>query len=340
MSTASVRIAQIGCGYWGPNLARNFHELPTADLVACCDLDEARLSQAQVRYPTIKTTADYQSLLDDPEIDAVVLATPAPTHYALTKAALTHDKHVLVEKPLTLSSDQARALITLAEEQGRVLMVGHVFEHNPAVWKIKELIDEGEIGVPYYAYSTRVNLGRVRSHLNTLWSIAPHDISILIYLLGQMPIEVSAHGATCLNRDVEDVVFIHLVFPQGITAHLHVSWLDPSKVRRMTIVGSKKMIIYDDVASEGKIKIYDKGVYRKGDDIYGEFQYKVHSGDIHIPKIEMTEPLRNECAHFIECILEGKRPSTDGENGLRVVRVLEAAQRSLKNRGMPVGIEP
>ena len=335
-----TKVAVVGYGYWGPNLARSFLHLPEAHLVACCDLDETRLSKAQDLYPAITTTADYQSLLDNPEIDAVALATTAPTHYELTKTALAHGKHVLVEKPLTLNSDQAWELVNLAEERGRVLMVGHVFEHNPAVWKMKELIDQGEIGVPYYAYSTRVNLGRVRSHLNALWSIAPHDISILIYLLGQMPIKVSAHGATYLNRNVEDVVFIHLVFPQGITAHVHVSWLDPSKARRMTVVGSKKMIIYDDVASEGKIKIYDKGVYRKGDEIYGEFQFKLHSGDIYIPKIDMSEPLRNECAHFIECIQEGKRPTTDGENGLRVVRVLEAAQRSLKAGGAPQEIEP
>jgi len=335
-----TKVALVGYGYWGPNLARNFHQLPEADLVACCDLDEARLSQARARYPYIRTTTDYQSLLDDPEIDAIVLATVAPTHYELTKSALIHGKHVLVEKPLTLDSSQAQELVNLAKERGRVLMVGHVFEHNPAVWKMKELITTGEIGDPYYVYSTRVNLGRVRSHLNALWSIAPHDISILIYLLGQMPIEVSAHGATYLNKDVEDVVFVYLAFPQGITAHVHVSWLDPSKVRRMTVVGSERMIIYDDVASEGKIKIYDKGVYRKGDDIYGEFQFKLHSGDIYIPKIDMSEPLHNECAHFIECVREGKHPTTDGKNGLRVVRVLEAAHRSLKAGGVPQKIKP
>jgi predicted dehydrogenase len=335
-----VSVALVGYGYWGPNLARNLHELPTAAFSTCCDLDENRLAQARARYPTIRTTTNYESLLDDPGIDAIVLATTAPTHYELTKLALAHGKHVLVEKPLTLESAHAQELIDLAQKQDRILMVGHVFEHNPAVWKMKELVDSGEIGMPYYAYSTRVNLGRVQSHLNALWSIAPHDISILIYLLGQMPSEVGAHGATYLNQNVEDVVFIHLVFPQRVTAHVHASWLDPSKVRRMTLVGSEKMIIYDDVASEGKIRVYDKGAYRKGDEIYGEFQYKLHTGDIYIPKIELSEPLRNECAHFVECIQEGRQPTTDGKNGLRVVRVLEAAQRSLEAGGVPQEIKP
>lgn len=335
-----IRVAVVGYGYWGPNLVRNFHELPTADLVTCCDINKSRLSKIQIRYPTVKITTDYQSILTDPNIDAVVIATPAHTHYDLSKAALSHGKHVLVEKPLTLRSDHAQELIQLAKEYRRVLMVGHVFEHNPAVWKIKELIDSDGIGTPYYIYSTRVNLGRVQNNLNALWSIAPHDISILIYLLGEMPIKVSAHGATYLNNNVEDVIFAHLVFPHGITAHIHASWLDPSKVRRMTLVGSQKMVIYDDVASEGKIRLYDKGVYRKGENIYGEFQYKLHSGDIYIPKLEMSEPLRNECAHFIDSIQQGTKPTTDGENGLRVVRVLEAIQRSLETGGIPQEIEP
>jgi predicted dehydrogenase len=234
---------------------------------------------------------------------------------------------------------QAEELIEVAARQKKILMVGHIFEYNPAVHKIKELISSGQIGDLYYIYSTRVNLGRVQSDLNALWSIAPHDISILIYLLESMPLEVSARGASYLNKNVEDVIFVNLLFSGGVIAQVHGSWLDPSKVRRMTVVGSRKMIVYDDVDDEGKVKVYEKGVYRKGDDIYGEFQYKLHSGDIHIPKIDMTEPLRNECAHFIECIQQGKKPLTDGENGLRVVKVLEAAQKSLENRGTVVEIE-
>lgn len=334
----TTRVALVGYGYWGPNLARNFHQLSTSELAMCCDLDEEKLINAQALYPRIRVTSDYREVLEDTAVEAVAIATPARSHFTLAKDALQRGKHLLVEKPMAMSSDEARELIDLALRQEKVLMAGHTFEYNPAVLKIKQLIDKGALGDLHYIYSARVNLGRVQRDLNALWSIAPHDISILIYLLGCMPLEVSARGGTYLNNDVEDVVFLDLCFPDGVIAHVHASWLDPSKVRRVTIVGSQKMIVYDDIASEGKVKIYDKGVFQKGDKIYGEFQYKLHSGDIYIPKIDMTEPLRNECAHFIECIQQGKRPRTDGENGLRVIRVLEAADESLRKRGMPVQV--
>lgn len=333
-----VRVGLIGCGYWGPNLARNLHQIPEAELVACCDLDPQALDRMRMLYPHVITTVDPGDLWGDAGIEAVVIATPARTHYALARAALEADKHVLVEKPLAMSSQEARALIALAEERQRVLMVGHIFEYHPAVRKIKALMDAGELGQVYYIYSTRVNLGRVQSDVNALWSIAPHDISILIYLLGEMPCSVAAHGGTFLNGVIEDVVFLVLHFPGGVLGHVHVSWLDPSKVRRMTVVGSRRMVVYDDVADEGKIKVYDKGVYRKGEDIYGEFQYRVHSGDIAIPRLDMTEPLRIECTHFAECVRQGRRPQTDGLNGLRVVRVLEAAQASLEQGGVDVSL--
>jgi predicted dehydrogenase len=333
-----VNVALVGCGYWGPNLARNFHQLEMSRLVACCDLDREKTRRLERLYPGMRTTTSVDDILNDPGVDAVAIATPARTHYALAKAALESGKHVLVEKPLTMDSGQALDLHRMAEERRLVLMVGHVFEYNPAVRAIKRFVESGEIGEVYYAYSTRVNLGRVQSDINALWSIAPHDISILLYLLGQMPEEVQAAGARYLNDSVEDVVFVNLRFPSGVLAHVHASWLDPSKVRQMTIVGSRKMIVYDDVAAE-KIRLYDKGVYRKGEPIYGEFQYKLHSGDILIPKIQMSEPLKVECAHFLECIVEGKRPLTDGMNGWRVVRVLEAADRSLQRGGEPVTLE-
>ena len=333
------KIGVIGAGYWGPNLIRNFYQLPTAELTWCCDCDETKLSRLLEFYPGVRGTPSYSDLLNDPALEAVVIATPARTHHALAHQALTAGKHVFVEKPLAMSSAEARDLIALAESQGRVLMVGHIFEYNPAVLHIKSLLQAGEVGDVYYLYSNRVNLGRVQSDINVLWSIAPHDISILLFLLGTMPETVSARGGMYLNGQVEDVVFVTMSFPDNILGHVQASWLDPSKTRRMTIVGSKRMIIYDDVADEGKVKIYDKGVYRKTDDHYGEFQYKVHSGDIYIPKIDMTEPLRNECAHFVECIQEGKTPLTDGLNGLRVVRVLEAAQLSLDRDGAIVHLE-
>lgn len=326
-----VRIGLIGYGYWGPNLARNFHSLPNAHLAAIADQDSKRLDEPARLYNP-RTYTDASELLRDPTIDAVAISTPARTHFDLAHAALESGKHVLVEKPLAMSSAEARELITLSERRRRVLMVGHTFEYNPAVWKIRELIATRELGDVYYVYSNRVNLGRVQRDINALWSIAPHDISILLYILGMMPDEVSALGGTYLSDNIDDVVFVTLSFPNKILAHIHVSWLDPSKVRQMTVVGSRKMVVYDDVDPEARLRIYDKGVYRHGAD-YGEYQLKIHSGDISIPRIDMSEPLHNECAHFVECVLENVTPRTDGENGLRVIRVLEAAQESLLKNG-------
>lgn len=334
--TAPTRIGLIGYGYWGPNLARNFHALANAHLVAVADADAKRLDEPARLY-NARTYADWGELIADPTLDAVAISTPARTHFDIARAALERAKHVLVEKPLAMTSAEARELIALAQKNKRVLMAGHTFEYNPVVWKIRELVESHAIGDIYYIYSNRVNLGRVQQDINALWSFAPHDISILLYVLGVMPLEVSARGGMYLNEHIEDVVFITLTFPQKILAHIHVSWLDPAKVRQMTIVGSQKMVVYDDVDAEARLRIYDKGVYRHGAD-YGEYQLKVHSGDISIPRIEMTEPLHNECAHFVECIRENKTPRTDGESGLRVIRVLEAAQESLAKNGTTVKI--
>jgi len=331
-----ITVGVVGAGYWGPNLIRNFYQLSAAQVTWCADLDPDRLARMQALYPGVQVTAEYRDLLDDQNLDAIVLAAPARTHYEMARQALLAGKHVFVEKPLAMSSVEAQHLIQLAESRRRVLMVGHVFEYNPAVLYIKKLVEEQAIGQLYYMYSNRVNLGRVQTDINALWSIAPHDISIMLFLSGSMPETVSARGGMYLNSEVEDVVFVTMIFPGKVLAHVQASWLDPSKVRRMTLVGSEKMVVYDDVADEGKVKIYDKGVYRKSNELYGEFQYKVHSGDIYIPKIEMVEPLRNECTHFLECIQEGKTPRTDGYNGLRVVQVLEAAQRSLEQGGIPI----
>ena len=335
--TQPTRIGLIGYGYWGPNLARNFHSLANAQLVAVADADPKRLDEPARLYHA-RTYADYRELLADPTLDAVAISTPARTHFEIARAALNQGKHVLVEKPLAMSSAEARALIEIAAEQQRALMVGHTFEHNPAVWKIRELVEARTIGDVFYVYSNRVNLGRVQRDINALWSIAPHDISILIYVLDAMPLAVSARGGTYLSENVEDVVFVTLTFPHRILAHVHASWLDPSKTRQMTIVGSQKMIVYDDVDAEAKLRIYDKGAYKHGSE-YGEFQFKVRSGDIYIPKLDSSEPLRNECAHFVECVRENKRPRTDGENGLRVIRVLEATQESLARNGATVMIK-
>jgi len=333
--SSRLRLGLVGYGYWGPNLARNFHQLPDAWLVACADADNARLQEATRLYSIQQAVNDARELIDNPTLDALVIATPARSHFELVSQALNAGKHVLVEKPLALTSADARALTDLARKNNRVLMVGHTFEYNPAVWKIQELLDAGALGELYYVYANRVNLGRVQTDINALWSIAPHDVSILLALLKTMPQSVAAHGATYLHQGIEDVVFALLNFPNNIVAHIHASWLDPSKTRQMTFVGSEKMIVYDDVDPEAKIKIYDKGVYKRGD-AFGEFQMRVRSGDLYIPKIDLTEPLKYECAHFLECIRENKTPRTDGENGLRVVRVLEAAQKSLKENGATI----
>jgi len=333
-----IRVAQVGYGYWGPNLARNFYQLPGAELACLVDANPEVLEKARRLY-ACQTTTQFADALTDPTLDAIVIATPARSHYELAKAALLAGKHVLVEKPLAMSIAECRDLIALAAARNLILMVGHVFEYNPAVRYIKSAIKAGELGEVYYLYSRRVNLGRVQSDVNALWSIAPHDISIALHLLDQMPEAVSCQGASCLNGQVEDVIFMTLHFPGNVLCHVHASWLDPSKTREMTVVGSRKMIVYDDVSTEGKVRIYDKGAYRKGDPIYGEFQYKLHSGDIWIPRIDMREPLQEECAHFIESIRNNTKPLTDGENGLRVVAVLAAGQRSLTAGGAKIQLD-
>ncbi len=333
-----VGVALVGFGYWGPNLARNFAEMTQADLLYVVDRDASARARAAHLYPGTQVVAELAEALADPRVEAVAIATPALSHVALAQIALEAGKHVFVEKPMATTLADARRLLAQAQARGRVLMVGHVFEYNPAVWYIRDAIRRGELGQVYYLYSRRVNLGRVQSDINALWSIAPHDVSIALFLLEQMPETVTCQGAAWLNGRVEDVVFLTLHFPGNVLCHIHTSWLDPSKQREMTIVGSRKMIVYDDVSSEGKIRVYDKGVYRKGDPIYGEYQFKVHTGDILIPRIDMREPLRLELEDFTQAIRAGTRPKADAQDGLRVVAVLEAGQQSLEQGGRPVPV--
>lgn len=340
MQTSTVRVALIGCGYWGPNLARNLSQVNGGRLVACADSEPQALARMQRQYPQVEMTTDSAALFQRPDIDAVALATPARTHASLALAALAAGKHVFVEKPLAMNVADGAQMVAAARAGGRILMVGHVFEYHPALRHIKLLLDNGELGDLYYLYSTRVNLGRVQADINALWSIAPHDVSIMLHLMNSLPQRVSAHGKAFLSGSVEDVVFVTLEFANGTLGHIHASWLDPSKTRQLTVVGSRRMVVYDDVASEGKVKIYDKGVYRKTEPGYGEFQVKVHSGDITIPRLDMTEPLQLECQHFVDCIQEGRTPLTDGVNGLRVVSVLAAAQQSLESGGASVAVTP
>jgi predicted dehydrogenase len=335
-----VSLALVGTGDWGANLLRNFAQLPSVRVVAVCDADPARLERARKVVPQATAVNDARALLDVPGLEAVVVAAPAPAHAALTRLFLEAGRDVYVEKPFTLDVGDAEALVALAEAKGRILMVGHLLIHHPAVKKLKALVDQGELGTVHYVYSQRVNLGRVRSDENALWSFAPHDLSVMLHLLGGEPVEVSARGAAFLQKGVEDVVFASLSWADGRMAHVHVSWLDPHKVRRFTVVGSRRMAMFDDMEPSEKVRVYDRGV----DPAPGEFvdfarAMTVRQGDVLIPKLDGAEPLRLECQHFIDCVRSRKAPLTDGRDGLRVVRVLAAAQASLEAHGAPVRLD-
>jgi len=331
-----MNIAVIGAGNWGRNLIRNFYEIKEASLKICCDLNEVILGKIKEEYPFIKITTNYDEVLGNREIDAVVIATSTSTHFGLAKRALEAEKHIFVEKSLTLNYKQAQELVDLAKEKQKKLMVGHLLEYHPAVMEMKRRLCQNEIGEIYYLYSERLNLGKVRTTENALWCLAPHDISVMLFLLNTEPVEVSAYGGVFLQKKekIEDVVFVNIRFENRAIANLHLSWLDPNKVRRMTLVGSKKMMVFDDMESRDKLKIFNKGVIKNN--LEDRVEFNVRYGDIYIPKIDASEPLRLECLHFIDCIEKNKTPRSDGEDGLRVVRVLEAAQESLNKGGIPI----
>jgi predicted dehydrogenase len=327
MTDGRLSIALVGLGYWGPNLARNFAAIEDCDLAWCCDASEEARARLAGQYPSTRFTDDLAEVLADPHVDAVVLATPVPTHAELAVRVLESGKHCFVEKPLGQSVADAQLAVDAAQSTGKTLMVGHLLEYHPGVQRLKELSDSGELGDEiYYIYGNRLNLGKVRADENALWSLGAHDVSVLLYLADEEPHEVIARGESYVREGVEDVVFCFLRFPSGLSAHLHLSWLDPHKERRFTIVGSKRMATFDDMALEGKLTIYDKGVDETSRG-YGE--YITRSGDIFSPRIPNLEPLRVECEHFVRCVRTGERPRSDGESGLRVVRVLEELQNSL-----------
>jgi len=337
-----VNIGVIGFGYWGPNLVRNFASLPNARVRYIADLSESRRRHAEGLYAgAVEVTPDYRRLLDAPDVAAVCIATPVRTHFGLGKEALEAGKHVFVEKPLTASVAEAEELVALAEAKGRVFMVGHVFEYNPAVNKLKELIHGGELGRVLYVAAARLNLGPFREDVNVLWDLASHDVSILNYLLWRAPKAVCATGTCQLTPAIEDVAFVSLFYPDNVIAHCHVSWLDPCKIRRVTIVGDKKMAVYDDLSTAEPVKIYDRRFARQPYlDTFGEFRLFCASGDIFSPKVDAAEPLKIECADFVGAVQSGRKPRSDGASGLRVVRVLEAAEKSLRHQGARVVIEP
>ncbi|MBE9019626.1 oxidoreductase [Chroococcidiopsis cubana CCALA 043] len=333
----TINIGVIGYGYWGPNLVRTFADLPGAKVVAVSDFKIERLAKVQSRYPAVKVTTDSQDLFADPNIDAIAIATPVSTHYDLALAALQAGKHVLVEKPMTVSSQQAIRLIEEAQRRNLVLMVDHTFVYTGAVRKMQELVASKAIGDVYYYDSVRVNLGLFQHDVNVIWDLAVHDLSIMDYVLQAKPTAVSATGMSHIPGEPENIAYLTLFFDNSAIAHIHVNWLAPVKVRRTLLGGSQKMICYDDLEPSEKIKVYDKGITVNGspENVY-QMLVGYRTGDMWSPKLDMTEALQTEALHFVDCIQQGKRPITDGEAGLRVVRILEAATQSIKQQGQLV----
>jgi predicted dehydrogenase len=321
-----VSLAVVGLGYWGPNLARNVESIEGAQLTWCCDADAETRERLATSFEGARFTGSLDELLSDPALDGVLLATPVSTHAQLAVRVLEAGKHCFVEKPLAQSVADAERVVAAARSAGRVLMVGHLLEYHPGVRRLAEIVRAGELGSVHYIYTNRLNLGQLRADENALWSLGAHDVSVVLDLAGEEPYELDARGECYMRPGIEDVVFAYLRFRSGLTAHLHLSWLDPHKERRLTVVGSSRMATFDDMALERKLTIYDKG-FDESADSGGE--YITRSGDATSPRIASTEPLRLECEHFVECVASGETPRTDGESGLRVVRVLEGLQAAL-----------
>lgn len=330
-------VALCGIGYWGKNLARHFHQLGV--LGAICDKRPEALAPLAEVYKNVPLTSSYRDLLSNPAVDAIAVAVPTPDHFKFAKEALLAGKHVFVEKPIALKVRDARELCRIAKQKKRKLMVGHLLLYHPAVLKLREIIQSKELGEIYYLYTQRLNLGQVRKDENAMWSLAPHDISVLLYLFGKRPSTVSVHGHSYIqkSRGIEDVIFMNFSFADGKSAHIHLSWLDPHKVRRITLVGSEKMVVFDDMAPEEKVKIFDKGVDHKKSSLSSLVSsFSLREGGVHAPNIDNIEPLKAECRHFIECLEKNREPRSNGENGLEVLQVLDAASRSLKAGGKAI----
>lgn len=333
-------IAIIGCGYWGVNYVRVFSELPESSVVAICDSRIERLQEVERRFPQIILTTSVEEVLQLPEVDATAICTSATSHFDIARRCLMAGKHVLLEKPMVTSANDAEILNTLADNQGVQLMVGHTFLYNTAIKKMKQYLDQDEIGRVYYLYARRTNLGPIRHDVSALWDLAPHDISIFNYLLDSTPLWVSAVGAKVLQNGRDDVGFINLGYKNGVIGNIHVSWADPNKVRELVIVGSKKRIVFDDTRVLERVRIYEKGVTPVEPEAptFGEFHFQMHDGDIVSPQIEFSEPLKNQCLHFLTCVNQSTRPLTDGTAGLEVVQVMEAVDRSIAQNGAPVPV--
>ncbi|PYR74872.1 MAG: oxidoreductase [Acidobacteria bacterium] len=336
-----IRIGIIGYGYWGPNLVRNFVDAPGATVGTVCDLNAGRLERAAARYPGINTTTTAGDVIGDPRIDAIAIATPVSTHFDFAKRALAAGKHVLVEKPLTSTADEGRRLIDEAARRGRVLMVDHTFVYTGAVRKVRELVAGGNLGDIYYFDSVRVNLGLFQHDVSVIWDLAVHDLSIMDYVIPSRPTRVSATGMSHVGRGPENVAYLTLFFADTLIAHIHVNWLAPVKMRRMLIGGSRKMIVYDDIEPSEKVKVYDSGISVTDPTPDGVYKMMVsyRTGDVWAPRLDQTEALQTEALHFVKCIGGTERPITDGDAGLRVVRIMEAATRSMNGQGRPVELD-
>lgn len=339
----ATTIGVIGCGYWGPNLLRNFAESEAADLRWICDADEARLAAMGRRYPGAQTAGSYHKLLDDPKLEAVAVVTPVATHFQIAKEALLAGKHVLVEKPLTSTAREAEELVEIADRNARRLMVDHTFVYTGAVRKMKEIVRSGDLGDLLYFDSVRINLGLFQRDINVLWDLAPHDLSIMDYLIGRQPDAVSAIGSCHIEQGIENIAYLMMHFADDFIAHFHFNWLAPVKIRRTMIAGSRKMILYDDVEPTEKVRVYDKGVdTSRAGNREADYQTLIsyRTGDVWAPKLDATEALRYVVAEFLDSIREARKPLTDGESGLRVVRLLEAAQHSIKQGGQVSFLPP
>ncbi len=341
-SDKKIGLAQVGIGYWGKNLFRNFSSLPDATMVQVCDQNETVLRRLADQHPGLKTTSDFDDILKNDDVDAVIIATQTPLHYAFARDALAAGKHVFVEKPLTQSTEEAAHLVQLADEKDLRLMVGHLLLYHPAFTYVESLINKGELGDIHYLYSVRVNLGIIRQKENAFESLAPHDLSVALQFLDEAPVAVSATGQAFLQPGIEDVAFATIFFEGGKLAHLHASWLDPHKVRKVTVVGSKKMAVIDDMQGTEKVRLFDKRVDINEAQQYASYTeaMSIRTGDIVSPKIDMKEPLKLECQHFVDCIKSGATPKSDGRNGLTVVRLLEAAKKSFAMGGAKIELEP
>lgn len=329
-----IKVGVVGVGYWGPNIIRNLNQIPTCDMAICCDMDEKRLAHMNRLYPGMKTTANYEDLIGDTSIDAIAVCTHVSGHYPLAKKALEAGKHVLIEKPMTAKVDEAEELVAIAKKNGLVLMVDHTFEYTAGVNKMKEIIESGVLGDVLYVHCSRLNLGIFQSDINVVWDLAPHDLSVILYAAGLKPRSVQTMGAKLLHPKVEDMALVNLKCANNASAVIHVSWVDPRKVRTVAVVGSKQMLVYDDLDPTAKIHIYDKCVDNPPHyDTFGEFLCSYHYGDINMPRLQESEPLSVMCKHFLECVETGKTPRSDGESGLRMVRILEASDRSIAANG-------